>query len=124
MPRASEPNADHIANRRARSEQVESDNHTRIANAAYVSTPIGSVIAELSDRPSQIPGNNSIGPNPVSRPRPTQPPQMATNAGKASRRSGHVGTGRVLFGPESATGVTCTSSVGGATSVPTASSES
>src|SRR5215468_6928915 len=56
--------------------------------------PIGSVIAVFSARPSQIPGSGWTTPNPVSSPRPTQPDQIATNAGSASTTTGHARTGR------------------------------
>ena len=57
--------------------------------AAYVSRPIGSVIAVSTVR-SAIPGSRLIGPKPVSRPMPTHPPQMETKAGRESRNSGHA----------------------------------
>ncbi|WP_433600745.1 hypothetical protein ACQPXH_02610 [Nocardia sp. CA-135953] len=60
--------------------------------------PIGRVIAVLIVNWSQIPGSGRTGPNPVSSPSPTQPDQIATNAGRASSRTGHArGTLRTGF---------------------------
>src|SRR5690242_8862039 len=82
--------ADKRANRRATADSPAAGaSHVRSANAAYASTPSGSVIAELMTTWSAIPGSNRIGPNPVSSPNPTQPPQIDTNAPSAITTNGH-----------------------------------
>jgi hypothetical protein len=66
--------------------------HACSANAAYAWTPSGSVIAVSTRTESAIPGNGRTIPNPVICPIPTQPDQTATDAGAASRTSGHERT--------------------------------
>src|SRR4051794_16029582 len=74
---------------------------------------------------SAIPGSSRMGPNPVSSPSPTQPPQMDTNAPRAINTSGQepsrarrsVGASTAsLTGADSATPSATTSDVAGSTS--------
>src|SRR4051812_21810508 len=51
---------------------------------------MGSVIAVLSWNESAMPGSRVTLPKPVSRPISTQPPQIATNAGRHRMRTGQV----------------------------------
>src|SRR5215470_18017565 len=69
--------------------------------------PIGRVIAVFNARPSQMPGSGCTTPNPDKVPRPTQPDQIATNAGNASTTTGHDRTGRTT-----ATGTAAATSTG------------
>src|SRR5215468_570092 len=54
--------------------------------------PIGSVIAVFNASRSQIPGSGCTTPNPDKAPRPTQPDQIATNAGNANSTTGQTRT--------------------------------
>src|SRR5262245_18987489 len=54
---------------------------------------MGRVMAVLIRNESAMPGKGCTMPNPVSDPSPTQPDQTATNAGSASRITGHDRTG-------------------------------
>src|SRR5690349_13291161 len=77
---------------------------------------------------SAMPGSNRIGPNPVSSPSPTQPPQMDTNAPRAINTSGHdpsrdrVGVGAstaVLTGTDTGSaGVATSDGAGGVSADP------
>jgi len=50
-------------------------------------------------KPSMMPGSGCTGPKPVSTPTPTQPDQIATNAGAASRTTGQRRTPRAEVVP-------------------------
>src|ERR1700756_3890517 len=83
----SAPIADLRAHTRAPS-GVAGLSHTFRPYVPYASTPIGRVIAVLTQKPPPMPGSRFTGPNPHMPPRPTQPDQMATAAGAAMTRRG------------------------------------